>query len=1724
MNRIYRSIWNATLGAWVAAPETARGTGGTSSQEAGGTLPPIGARVLRRSRLAIAVAAVCGSVGMGSAAWAAGNVDTGSGLVFNGLTDEAVSDIYVGAGSITKNGTASLTLNGASAFTGGVVLNAGSLVVGDNQALGSGALTVGGSATLDSGSALVLGNNVILHGGLTVAGGKDLGLNGTLSGNGSLVKSGLSTLTLGGDNTFSGGVRLNAGTLNLASSTGLGSGALTAAGGIFNNTVAANLGNAVHLLGSLTLSGAQDLVLSGVIDGTGNLAKTGTGNLFLFCDNSYTGNTFLLGGTTTVGSNTAFGTGNVTTGFAGLDSNAAVNLANNFSLLGALTIGGTSDLTLSGTLNGAGGSLAKNGAGTLTLLGSNHYSAGTVLNAGTLAVGQNDSLGSGNLTVGGASTLAAANNGVALSNSIQTDSSLTIDGANNLTLNSVISGSGSLTKNGTSTLTLNGANTYNGGTTLNGGTVVVGNNSAFGTGAVVANPGNTATTVRNTQTRILNNTFVVDGNLSLETNNELQLVGALNGSGTLTKTGSDEVLLLSAGNFNGDIDVKAGYVTAIAPNALGDLRSASLAAGAGLTVDGNISIGSLSGQGVMRITNGQVSVGGNNLDSVFAGTVTANGGFNKIGAGVLELAGTSDHTGANTVSAGTLKVTGALSGSGGLSVDAGATLTGSGSINGTTTLADGATLAGYSGQTLTFNNLVLSQNSIVNFNLGSPVTGGTALFNVNSDLTMAGTFNIADFGGLGNGVYRLFDYGGSLTDNGVTFGTVPTGVDVSELTLLTGTQNQVNLLVSSPNLVIQFWDGVGTTSNGLVQGGSGVWDSTTNNWAEHDGFGNLDWQGNFAVFQGATGTVTVDGQQTVSGMQFMTDGYHLVAGTNGSLNINNRNGTYFAVRTDNGVTATLDVPLTGAGTLNKLDVGTLVLNGVNTYSGGTLLNGGTLVLGNDSALGTGSLTTAAGTTLDSNQAVTIGNAVTVNGALNLAGSNDLTLNGVVSGSGGLVKNGNGYLTLGGVNTFTGGVQLNAGRLILDTNGSPGTGVLTAANGTSLDTRRALTVANTINLAGNLTVIGSYDLTLNGQINGAGSLTKQGSNTLALYGANSFSGGVNLQGGILDLGHAWSLGSGALTVSGASVLDTKSAFALDNAIQLNAALTLTGSNDLTLNGVVNGTGSLTKNGLGTLVLSGANSYSGGTTIHAGRLVAASSQALGLGNVTVNAGAGLDVARGVGLSVGGDLLLQSGSSFRTYIGCNCSSTNVAGVATVAGSALYVSNTLDSSVDFQVGQTYTILHAAGGLWGQFATTTSNYAYLDAALTYTTNDVLLQLKRKTTSGGNTGGGNTGGGTIRFADLAETGNQRQAAQGIESLPSTHALYKYVETLPAGTPAAAFNSLSGDTHATVGGSLVGLGAFAPGLSSKHLLGNLTAGMHAGAPVAQSDGALPASAWPSSKALPAWAEVVGHWQRYDGDGNAAQLKQRTTGLFLGMDQEVGTSGWRLGGSLGYTNASGKVADRSSESDVNSYSAAVYGGKSFGTGTGPRINVLGGLAYTWHDIETTRRVSSLGQTLKADYSAHTAQLFAEVGYAIGQYDKVGFEPFAGVSLGQQRTGSFQEHGGFAALQGRSSTDDLASTTLGVRVHSDFQLAGKEGRLRATVGWRHAFGDVTAKKTMAFEGSQNFTVAGTPLARNTAVLGLESDVALSRTAALVLGYQGEMGSGQRDHSASVKLRWAF
>ena len=661
---------------------------------------------------------------------------------------------------------------------------------------------------------------------------------------------------------------------------------------------------------------------------------------------------------------------------------------------------------------------------------------------------------------------------------------------------------------------------------------------------------------------------------------------------------------------------------------------------------------------------------------------------------------------------------------------------------------------------------------------------------------------------------------------------------------------------------------------------------------------------------------------------------------------------------------------------------------------------------------------------------------------------------------------------------------------------------------------------------------SDSMTLGANISGLGSLVKNGAGTMSLTGTNSYTGGTTIIGGTLKLGAGGSLAAtGALSLMGAgaefdmSTGGNQTIGALSGVVgtvvKLGAnTLTLGSASNTTFSGTISGTdGSLIKNGSGTTTLTGNSSYTGDTQINAGTLVAAHNQALGMGNVTVGTGAALEVTSGTALTVGGDLTFKNGSTYRVYADPNSATSShidVTGTADLAGSVLHVGNESNGATDFQAGKKYTIL-TAGAISGTFGAAKSSFAYLDAKLDYSiANQVDLELKRKSNGGNN-------GGQMRFADLANTNNQGSTANALESLPSTHALYQHIETLPAGTPPAVFSSLSGDAHSTVLGSVNMLNAHAPNISQQHLRNNLTAGFRPGAPIAQSDGPLPASALPSSKALPAWVEVVGHWQKMDGNSNTPGVKQNTTGLFLGADEEVGSSGWRVGGSVGYTSADAKVSSRDASADISSYSAAVYTGKGFSHGSN-RINVIGGLAYTKHSIESERSVATLNQNLKADYSAHTAQLFAEVGYAMGQYDKQGFEPFAGITLGEQRTNSFKESGGFAALSSESSRDTLASTTLGVRAHSDFVLAGKDTRVRASLGVRHAWGNLSQNRTMAFDGSSSFTVAGAPLARNTALVGLQAEMALSRYSALVLGYNGEYGSGSRDQSASVKVRWAF
>ena len=239
------------------------------------------------------------------------------------------------------------------------------------------------------------------------------------------------------------------------------------------------------------------------------------------------------------------------------------------------------------------------------------------------------------------------------------------------------------------------------------------------------------------------------------------------------------------------------------------------------------------------------------------------------------------------------------------------------------------------------------------------------------------------------------------------------------------------------------------------------------------------------------------------------------------------------------------------------------------------------------------------TTLDNTAAATnLVNAIVLNPSANLiaAGSNPLTLAGMISGDGALTKNGASTLILTADNSYAGGTTINSGTLQVGNGGATGS----LGTGPVLDD-----AALVFNRSGIVTVPGA--------IAGTGSLTQMGvsGGTLVLTGANSYSGGTTIASGILQLGNGGTTGSivGDVTDNGT--------FAFNR------------SDTVTFPGVISGSGGLSQLGSGTTILTGDNPYTGGTTVSGGALV--------VGDFAHPSAA---------LSGGGDIAVESGGTFGGY----------------------------------------------------------------------------------------------------------------------------------------------------------------------------------------------------------------------------------------------------------------------------------------------------------------------------------------------------------------------------------------------------------------------------------------------------------------------------------------------
>jgi outer membrane autotransporter protein len=351
-----------------------------------------------------------------------------------------------------------------------------------------------------------------------------------------------------------------------------------------------------------------------------------------------------------------------------------------------------------------------------------------------------------------------------------------------------------------------------------------------------------------------------------------------------------------------------------------------------------------------------------------------------------------------------------------------------------------------------------------------------------------------------------------------------------------------------------------------------------------------------------------------------------------------------------------------------------------------------------------------------------------------------------------------------------------------------------------------------------------------------------------------------------------------------------------------------------------------------------------------------------------------------------------------------------------------------------------------------------------------------------------------------------------------------VLTMTADQARTALNMLSGEAYASNVSVLQTLGDTVRTLPMAHFRSNLDAPALPGQPTAQL-GIPSASAWPRSGAYPVWAQAFGNWGSFASDGNASRLSQSDGGIFVGGDGAVG-NGWRLGGALGYIGTHSTIDNVSSRTNVDSYSATIFGGRNFYTGPG-HFRFTAGAAYTWHDIDTKRDVAaggSLNQRLDSSYHANSTQVFTDLGYNMPLGDSYTIEPFAGVAWNQVRTRDFSESGGTAALHGSGSSQDVTSTTLGLRGSWDFTSDRSPGRLTASLGWRHAMGDVNPTQELAFGGGTTFSVTGVPIARDAAVLSLGAEIAIARNTTAGISYDAQFGGGNRQQAGVFRVAMRF
>jgi autotransporter-associated beta strand protein len=860
---------------------------------------------------------------------------------FNSTIAQAID----GVGSLTKAGTGTLNLAGASTYTGATDVNAGTLRTMVVNALSNQtALTVAAGATfslngLDQRVGSLAGAGLVNLGtGNLTTGGNDAPtlFSGLIQGGGGLVKTGAGILTLSGNNTFSGGVTVAAGTLSLGHANAAGTGTITTTGSVIdyalNNMVVGNpillSSNTTQLQVAVSLTATQQGVIS-QDNQSRPLEKIGAGTLILTANNTYTGVTTITAGTLQIGNGGATGT---------LGSGNVVNNA-------ALVVNRFDDLPMAQNISGTG-TLTKTGAGNLTLSGNNTYSGGTTVTQGTLQIGDATLTGTirGAVTVNNA-TLDFVNADTSFITSIANTAGSAVSTIN--FRNASNAGSMTITSEGVAFPSLNaGVVQFHDSSSAGASTITVNgyaglyfnNNSRAGTATIVVN-----SDTGGQELEFRNNSSAESANITINTGGRSSFLGSSTAANATitnnrslrfddTATAGNSSITNNAGAglvFSGQstagastiinngglafFQTASGGTAAVTNNAGGSVNLSSLTS-AGTT------LGSLDGAGNVVLGSKNLTVGSNNLSTEVSGVIFGNNGgsLTKVGTGTLTLSGSNTYTGGTTINAGTLEMRNgrALADTGTVTIAdaAGATLlvTNSETIG---SLAGGGATGGAvqiaAGQTLTTGN-------VSDTTFAGAITGGGALTKQGAGIfTLSGNNTYSGGTILAQGTFSLQHDNALGTGGLITQGSVVdyrNGISIANSILLNSNDTQLQVLT-----------GTATQAGAITETG---------------GARPLQIIG--------AGTLIFTADNAYTGLTTIADGILQFGngGTTGGIGSGPiLNNAILAVNRSNNFA--IDGAISGTGMFQQNGTGATFLTATSSYTGATTVNAGALVVTGD---------------------------------------------------------------------------------------------------------------------------------------------------------------------------------------------------------------------------------------------------------------------------------------------------------------------------------------------------------------------------------------------------------------------------------------------------------------------------------------------------------------------------------------------------------------------------------------------------------------------------------------------------------------------------------------------------------------------------------------------------------------------------------------------------------